>query len=93
MPVHAHLKITEPGTACPQERHTKLYPDPTPPSNDDDSNSFSSGGSSSSSGSGQAGLGFGRFCAPVGARATTSDGRPAKCFMGKGGRARWGYAS
>lgn len=25
--------------------------------------------------------------------ATTVDGRPAKCFMGKDGQARWGYNS
>ncbi|WP_030863921.1 PASTA domain-containing protein [Streptomyces sp. NRRL S-37] len=56
----------------------------------------SSGGSGSGSGSGsggRSGIGFGQFCSPVGATATTADGRPAKCFMGKDGRARWGYNS
>ncbi|MGH4032937.1 hypothetical protein ACQB60_28835 [Actinomycetota bacterium Odt1-20B] len=38
-------------------------------------------------------INFGRFCAPVGAIGTTLDGRPAKCFLGKDGRARWGYDS
>ncbi len=51
------------------------------------------GGGSTSGGGGTTGVQFGRFCSPVGATATTSDGRPAKCFMGKDGRARWGYRS
>ncbi|WP_306337177.1 hypothetical protein [Streptomyces sp. KL118A] len=42
-------------------------------------------------GGGRPAVGFGRSCAPVGALATTLDGRPAKCFMGRDGRARWGY--
>ncbi|MER6748610.1 hypothetical protein [Streptomyces fungicidicus] len=53
----------------------------------------SGSGGSTSGGGGQAGVGFGQFCSPVGATATTADGRPAKCFMGKDGRARWGYNS
>ncbi|WSB57854.1 PASTA domain-containing protein [Streptomyces cellulosae] len=52
-----------------------------------------SGGSGSGGGGGQSGIGFGQFCSPVGATATTADGRPAKCFMGKDGQARWGYNS
>ncbi|MEU0578279.1 hypothetical protein ABZ465_13535 [Streptomyces griseoincarnatus] len=56
------------------------------------SNGGASGGSGSGGG-GQAGIGFGQFCSPVGATATTTDGRPAKCFMGKDGQARWGYNS
>ncbi|WP_432247440.1 PASTA domain-containing protein [Streptomyces sanyensis] len=50
----------------------------------------SNGGSNSG---GASGIGFGQFCAPVGAVAITADGRPAKCFMGKDGRARWSYNS
>ncbi|WP_055569347.1 hypothetical protein [Streptomyces atriruber] len=42
-------------------------------------------------GGGRPAVGFGRSCAPVGALAATLDGRPAKCFMGRDGRARWGY--
>ncbi|GGW93559.1 hypothetical protein GCM10010297_13920 [Streptomyces malachitofuscus] len=57
------------------------------------SGSGGSTGGSGSGGGGQAGVGFGQFCAPVGATAITADGRPAKCFMGKDGRARWGYNS
>ncbi|MEU8849033.1 hypothetical protein AB0C70_22910 [Streptomyces sp. NPDC048564] len=42
---------------------------------------------------GQAGVQFGYACSPVGALGIVEDGRPAKCFMGKDGRARWGYDS
>ncbi|WP_435256204.1 hypothetical protein [Streptomyces althioticus] len=57
------------------------------------SNGGASGGSGSGGGGGQSGIGFGQFCSPVGATATTADGRPAKCFMGKDGQSRWGYNS
>lgn len=63
------------------------------------SGSSTSGGSSGTTGGGTGGTGsrpgvqFGQFCSPVGAIATTTDGRPAKCFMGKDGNARWGYNS
>ncbi|MEU7381679.1 PASTA domain-containing protein [Streptomyces sp. NPDC042207] len=54
----------------------------------------SSAGSGGSTGGGsRAGVQFGQYCSPVGAVATTTDGRPAKCFMGKDGNARWGYNS
>ncbi|MFF8535072.1 hypothetical protein ACN6K9_005633 [Streptomyces sp. SAS_267] len=59
----------------------------------------STGGSSGTSGGttggtgGGSGIGFGQSCSPVGATATTADGRPAKCFMGRDGHARWGYNS
>ncbi|WP_314612475.1 hypothetical protein [Streptomyces stackebrandtii] len=36
---------------------------------------------------------FGYACSPVGALGTVEDGRPAKCFMGKDGRRRWGFDS
>ncbi|MET8894207.1 PASTA domain-containing protein [Streptomyces albogriseolus] len=58
--------------------------------------SSSSGGASGgpgSGGGGRSGIAFGQFCSPVGATATTADGRPAKCFMGRDGQARWGYNS
>lgn len=42
---------------------------------------------------GQVGIQFGYACNPVGALGVAGDGRPAKCFMGKDGRARWGYDS
>ncbi|MFD7259047.1 PASTA domain-containing protein [Streptomyces sp. NPDC059874] len=84
----AYLSLTDPGTSCPKEKFTELHPDPAP--GDDDS---SGSESSASGGGGQSGVRYGQFCSPVGARATTSDGRPAKCFIGKDGRARWGYGS
>ncbi len=42
---------------------------------------------------GQVGIQFGYACSPVGALGIAEDGRPAQCFMGKDGRARWGYDS
>lgn len=42
---------------------------------------------------GQVGIQFGYACSPVGALGIAKDERPAKCFMGKDGRARWGYDS
>ncbi|CAM5524126.1 hypothetical protein STENM36S_08393 [Streptomyces tendae] len=57
------------------------------------SGSGGTGGSSGSSGTGRAGVQFGQYCSSVGATATAGDGRPAKCFMGKDGQARWGYNS
>ncbi|MFB6955805.1 PASTA domain-containing protein [Streptomyces sp. NPDC056309] len=53
----------------------------------------STGSGGSTGGGSQAGIQFGQYCSPVGAIATTTDGRPAKCFMGKDGKARWGYNS
>lgn len=41
----------------------------------------------------QTGIQFGYACSPVGALGISEDGRPAKCFKGKDGRARWGYDS
>lgn len=39
------------------------------------------------------GIQFGYACSSVGALSNAQDGRPAKRFMGKDGRARWGYDS
>ncbi|GGL03326.1 hypothetical protein [Streptomyces flaveus] len=55
--------------------------------------SGSSGTSGESSSGGEPGIQFGYACSPVGTLGTAEDGRPAKCFMGKDGRARWGYDS
>lgn len=63
---------------------------PAAGSGDDSDSSGTSGGSSSG---GQTGVQFGYACSPVGALGTAEDGRPAKCFMGKDGRARWSYDS
>ncbi|MFI1445427.1 hypothetical protein [Streptomyces fructofermentans] len=51
------------------------------------------GGGSGGGTGGEPGVQFGQHCSPVGSIATTTDGRPAKCFMGKDGRPRWGYNS
>ncbi len=39
------------------------------------------------------GIQFGSACSPIGALGIAEDGRPAKCFMGHDGQARWGYDS
>ncbi|MFZ4266598.1 hypothetical protein [Streptomyces arboris] len=41
----------------------------------------------------QGGIQFGYACSPVGALGNAGDGRPAECFVGRDGRARWGYDS
>lgn len=41
----------------------------------------------------QMGIQFGSDCSPVGALGVASDGRPAKCYMGHDGQARWSYDS
>ncbi|MFF9981264.1 hypothetical protein [Streptomyces erythrochromogenes] len=52
-----------------------------------------SGSTSRQDSDGQVGIQFGYACSPVGSLGRADDGRPAKCFMGKDGRARWGYDS
>ncbi|MDX3611691.1 MULTISPECIES: hypothetical protein [Streptomyces] len=63
---------------------------PSADNGDDSDNSGTSGGSGAG---GQTDVQFGYACSPVGALAIAEDGRPAKCFRGKDGRARWGYDS
>lgn len=58
-----------------------------------DGGSGSSGTSAGNNSDDQTGIQFGYACSPVGALGTAEDGRPAKCFMGKDGRTRWGYDS
>jgi type IV secretory pathway VirB10-like protein len=41
----------------------------------------------------QMGIQFGSDCSPVGALGIATDGRPAKCYMGHDGQARWSYDS
>ncbi|GAA2656786.1 hypothetical protein [Streptomyces vastus] len=55
--------------------------------------SGSSGTSGESSSGGETGIQFGYACSPVGTLGTAENGDPAKCFMGKDGRPRWGYDS
>ncbi|MFI0826353.1 PASTA domain-containing protein [Streptomyces roseolus] len=74
---------------------TASEPEPPRPRPSRDSTA-EEGGTTGGSGTGTgtaSGVGFGQFCSPVGATATTADGRPAKCFRGKDGAARWGYRS
>ncbi|MER6601593.1 hypothetical protein [Streptomyces parvus] len=59
----------------------------------EDAEADDSGGTGGQNLDGQLGAQFGYACSPVGALGTAEDGRPAKCFMGKDGRARWGYDS
>ncbi|WP_329377661.1 PASTA domain-containing protein [Streptomyces sp. NBC_01351] len=101
-PGETRLVLAAPDVKCPDKEGTRLTPEPVPapppapkpePTPDTDEGSTSSSGGSGSSGGGTTGVGFGRSCSPVGATATTADGRPAKCFMGKDGKARWGYNS
>ncbi|MFP8945065.1 hypothetical protein ACLIYM_27000 [Streptomyces fenghuangensis] len=98
---------TEPSPAPTPEPRPKPKPEPRPRPSYGTTTGDSTGGGgtgggaagggpSSSPGGGtgsRAGARFGQYCSPVGATATTADGRPAKCFMGKDGRARWGYDS
>lgn len=64
-------------------------PDAPKTEEEDDDN----GGTGGQDFDGQVGIQFGYACSPVGALGIAEDGRPAKCFMGKDGRARWGYDS
>lgn len=64
--------------------------EPDPPTEDDEDDS---GGRGDQDSGVQAGIQFGSACAPVGALGVAVDGRPAECFMGSDGQARWGYDS
>ncbi|KUL52208.1 hypothetical protein [Streptomyces sp. NRRL S-1521] len=72
------------------EPEAKPKPWPAPEPRPRPSRDGAPGGSTGGSGGSAA---FGQFCSPAGATATTADGRPAKCFMGRDGRARWGHHS
>ncbi|MFB6676692.1 hypothetical protein ACFCWG_30570 [Streptomyces sp. NPDC056390] len=78
----------------PASRPTATTKAATPPDSpeeaDTDSTSGTGGGQNSNK---LAGIQFGYACSPVGALGNAKDGRPAKCYMGKDGRARWGYDS
>lgn len=64
-------------------------PEPDPPTEEEDD----TGGRGDQDSGGQVGVQFGSFCAPVGALGIDVEGRPAECFMGSDGQARWGYDS
>lgn len=72
----------------PASRPTETTEPPTRTDLPDDTSG--TGGQNSNE---QAGIQFGYACSPVGALGNAKDGRPAKCYMGKDGRARWGYDS
>lgn len=64
--------------------------EPDPPTEEEEDDS---GGRGDQNSGVQAGIQFGSNCAPVGALGVAVDGRPAECFMGSDGQARWGYDS
>jgi hypothetical protein len=68
-------------------------PDPPATKQEEEDEAKGKGGSDHDDFHGQTGIQFGYACSPVGAPGVAEDGRPAKCFMGKDGRARWGYDS
>jgi len=63
--------------------------EPDPPTEEEDD----TGGRSGQAPGVQTGIQFGSACAPVGALGVDVEGRPAECFMGSDGQARWGYDS
>ena len=66
---------------------------PDAPEEDVEAEADDDGGTGDRGFDGQVGIQFGYACSPVGALGIAEDDRPAKCFMGKDGRARWGYDS
>ncbi|MFF1263862.1 hypothetical protein ACFVZT_44580 [Streptomyces sp. NPDC058321] len=84
-------KVGDPGDGLPSEpasRPTATTETTTRADLPDDA-----GGTGGQNSNKQAGIQFGYACTPVGALGNAKDGRPAKCYMGKDGRARWGYDS
>ncbi|QQC92610.1 hypothetical protein [Streptomyces alfalfae] len=76
------------------EPEAKPKPRPEPEPRPRPSRDGAPGGSTGGSGGGTGGsAAFGQFCSPAGATATTADGRPAQCFMGRDGRPRWSHHS
>ncbi|MCX4474985.1 hypothetical protein OOK44_00745 [Streptomyces cellulosae] len=67
--------------------------EPAPPEAEEEEEEDHNDGPGGQDSDGQVGIQFGYACSPVGALGVAGDGRPAKCFMGKDGRARWGYDS
>ncbi|MGW0822565.1 hypothetical protein [Streptomyces sp. NPDC002845] len=81
--------VTESVTPPDVAPETEEAEEPDAPKAEEDDN----GGTGGRDFDGQVGIQFGYACSPVGALGIAEDGRPAKCFMGKDGRARWGYDS
>ncbi|MFD9358992.1 hypothetical protein [Streptomyces sp. NPDC060031] len=95
----AYLKVTAPGTSCPQQQNTELHPEPTPPpstgddDSDDNGSSSTSGGSSASGGSSTSGGGSsssGGSSTGGGSAGTVTPGAfcstPGSTGVGKNGR-------
>ena len=72
---------------------TATSPDVPETEEEEEAEADDNGGTGDQDFDGQVGIQFGYGCSPVGALGVAKDGRPAKCFMGKDGRARWGYDS
>ena len=72
---------------------TAAPPDLSEAEEEEEAGADDNGGTGGQNSDEQAGIQFGYACSPVGALGIADDGRPAKCFMGKDGRARWGYDS
>lgn len=81
---------TEPITT-PDAPETKEADEPDAPSAEEEPDD--NDGTGGQDFAGQVGIQFGYACSPVGALGIEKEGRPAKCFMGSDGRARWGYDS
>lgn len=77
----------------PDASETEEAEEPVAPETEEEAEPDDNGGTGDQDFDGQMGIQFGYACSPVGALGIAGDGRPAKCFMGKDGRARWGYDS
>ncbi|MEV7210964.1 MULTISPECIES: hypothetical protein [unclassified Streptomyces] len=81
------------GPASPPTTTAETVTPPDFPEEEEEAEADDTGGVGGQDFDGQVGIQFGYACSPVGALGIAGDGRPAKCFMGKDGRARWGYDS
>jgi hypothetical protein len=88
--VTATVTMTATVTAEPQPRLTVTVTETVTVTTQQDDDGGTGEGDDSTV---QTGIQFGYACSPVGALGIAEDGRPAKCFKGKDGRARWGYDS
>ncbi|MFB6560788.1 hypothetical protein ACFCYH_18245 [Streptomyces sp. NPDC056400] len=90
------VDINDGPSSEPASRPTATTGTVTPtdfPKTEEEAGSDDNGGTGGQDSNGQVGIQFGYACSPVGALGVAEDGRPAKCFMGKDGRRRWGYDS
>ncbi|MFF4050386.1 hypothetical protein ACFYZ5_27460 [Streptomyces chartreusis] len=80
-------------SATPDVPETNEADEPHAQSTEEEAESDENDGRGGQDSDRQVGIQFGYACSPVGALGIAEDGRPAKCFMGRDGRARWGYDS